>query len=128
MRILVVVKDELLGKGICYGLMHCDYDADFANNNLIEQFFLQTENFDLVILDFDLPENYGENILKNMRSKNINIPVIVMYNCDNDYCKTKALEMGAYDCVSKPFDLDDLCRRVELALYKQSIKTVKNNF
>jgi two-component system, OmpR family, response regulator QseB len=112
MRILLVEDDELLGDGIRAGLAQYQYVVDWIKNGIAALNALQNEHFDLVILDLGLPKMSGEDVLKNMRSKNNATPVIILTARDAINDRVKCLDIGADDYIVKPFDLDELCARI----------------
>ena len=112
MRILLAEDDELLGDGIRSGLIQYQYNVDWVKNGLAAWTSLQSEYFDMVILDLGLPKLSGEEILKNMRAKNIATPVIILTARDTVTDMIKGLDTGADDYVVKPFDLEELCARI----------------
>jgi DNA-binding response OmpR family regulator len=110
-RILVIEGEELLGEGLCCGLRYYNYSVDWVKDDLSAWPLLLSKRFDVIILDLDLLRTLGEDLLKNIRSKNIITPAIVMSSCDNVHDWVRGLDLGA-DYVSKPFDLDKLCVRI----------------
>lgn len=112
MRILLVEDDELLGDGIRFGLVQYQYNVDWVKNGMAAWSSLQSEHFDMAILDLGLPKLSGEDLLKNMRSKNINTPVIILTARDTVTDMIKGLDAGADDYIVKPFDLEALCARI----------------
>ena len=119
-RILVIMEDELLGECICCSLGSHNYDVDLADALTLWS-FLRKKKFDLIILDFDLPDNSGEKTLKRIRSKSITTPIIAMDRYNNPYGVVKILNIGGDACIGKPFNLDELCGRVNTI-----IKNAKN--
>lgn len=112
MRILLVEDDELLGDGIRAGLTQYQYTVDWVKNGLAAWSALQTEYFDLVVLDLGLPKLSGEEVLTKMRSKNISIPVIILTAKDAISNRVKGFDDGADDYITKPFNLEELCARI----------------
>jgi two-component system, OmpR family, response regulator QseB len=112
MRILLVEDDELLGDGLRVGLIQYQYNVDWVKNGMAAWSALQTEHFDMVILDLGLPGFSGEEVLKDMRSKNMDTPVIILTARDNKADLIKGLDGGADDYIIKPFDLEELCSRI----------------
>lgn len=112
MRILLIEDDELLGEGVRSGLAQYQYTVDWVKNGLAAWSALQTEHFDLVILDLGLPKLSGEDVLKNMRAKNINTPVIILTAHDTITSRVKGFDNGADDYITKPFNLEELCARI----------------
>ncbi|MDR1057609.1 MAG: response regulator transcription factor [Coxiellaceae bacterium] len=126
MRILLVEDDELLGYGIRSGLTQYQYTVDWVKNGLAAWSALQSEYFDLVILDLGLPKLSGEEILKNMRAKNISTPVIILTANDITHNQVKSLDSGADDYVTKPFNLEELCARIR-AIRRRTISPTNVN-
>ena len=112
MRVLLVEDDELLGDSIRSGLTQYQYTVDWVKNGLAAWSALQTEHFDLVILDLNLPKLSGDEVLKNMRAKNISAPVIILTAYDTIHERIKGFDSGADDYVTKPFNLEELCARI----------------
>jgi len=112
MRILLIEDDELLGDSIRSGLTQYQYTVDWVKNGLAAWSALQTEYFDLIILDLNLPKLSGEEVLKNIRSKNISVPVIILTSQGAIHERVKGFDGGADDYVIKPFNLEELCARI----------------
>lgn len=126
MRILLIEDDELLGDGIRSGLAQYQYTVDWVKNGIAAWSALQSEHFDLVILDLGLPKLSGEEILKSMRAKNIMIPVIILTANDNTASKVKGFDSGADDYVTKPFNLEELCARIRAIRRRTSSNQTHN--
>lgn len=76
---------------------------------------LRGQNFDLIILDLGLPDVSGLDLLHRIREES-NVPVVVVSNTASVATKVEALEMGASDYVTKPFNTDELAARLRVAL------------
>lgn len=122
MRILLVEDDELLGEGIRYGLTQYQYTVDWIKNGLAAWSCLQSEHFDLAILDLGLPKLDGETLLRNMRAKNISTPVIILTAHNSVSKQVTGLNIGADDYVVKPFNLEELCARIR-AIRRRTISS-----
>jgi len=125
MRILLVEDGELLGDCMRCGLIHYKYDVVWIKSGLIAWGSLQVESFDLVILDFDLPNFSGERVLKNMRSRNITTPVIIITNRNSVDDRFKGLNIGADGYMGKPFELEELCARIRV-IQKHTVSNVES--
>jgi two-component system response regulator QseB len=112
MHILLVEDDELLGHGLHSALTQDQYNVYWVMDGIMAWSALQTKHFDMVILDLKLPKLSGKDILKNMRSNNINIPIIILTAYDNETEFAEDFGIGADDYITKPFDLDKLCSRI----------------
>jgi len=125
MRILLVEDDELLGDCLHSGLTYYKYDVVWVKSSLIAESSLQAESFNLVILDFDLPSFSGEEILRNMRSRNITTPVIIITNRNSVNDRVKGLNIGADGYMGKPFELEELCARIR-AIQRRTVSNVES--
>jgi two-component system response regulator QseB len=112
MRILLVEDDELLGDGLRTGLIQHKYTVDWIKDGQAALQALTTDHFAIVILDLGLPKCSGLDVLKSMRSKGINTPVLILTARDGVEDFVKGLDSGADDYLAKPFDLDELCARI----------------
>lgn len=116
---IVIVEDD---KDLCNGL--CKALKDDARNivscedlqSAREQIFIM--NPALVILDINLPDGNGLDLVKEIREKNLSIPIILLSANDTDSDVVKGLDLGADDYITKPFSLSVLRARVNTQLRK----------
>ena len=126
MRILLVEDDELFGDSLRSGLTQLQYTVDWVKNGAAAWSAIQTEYFDLVILDMKLPKLSGDEVLKNMRAKNITTPVIILTAYDSLDGRIKRLDSGADAYLAKPFALEELCARIR-AIHRRTKISTSNN-
>jgi len=121
MRVLLVEDDELLGDGIRTGLKHYGHTIDWVKDGKAANDVLSNahENFDIIVLDLGLPKMSGLEILRKLRERNINTPVVILTARETVDDRVKGLDAGADDYITKPFDLDELCARMR-ALQRRS--------
>lgn len=121
MRILLIEDDELLGDGICVGLKHYGHTVDWVKDgkSAYQVLTIPRENFDMIVLDLGLPKMEGLDLLKRIREKNINTPVVILTARETVEDRVKGLDVGADDYLTKPFDLGELCARMR-ALQRRS--------
>ncbi len=121
---IVIVEDD---KDLCSGLRKALKDE---TRNIVscedlksarDQIFLT--NPSLVILDINLPDGNGLDLVKEIREKNLSVPVILLSANDTDSDVVKGLEMGADDYVTKPFSLSVLRARVNTQLRKHEAES-----
>jgi two-component system response regulator (stage 0 sporulation protein F) len=74
----------------------------------------------LILLDMKLPGKNGFEMLQDIKRSGLSTKVIMMTAYDELYLLNAARKLGANDCVTKPFDIIDLCRRVERVLAQSS--------
>lgn len=77
-------------------------------------------DYDLMLLDWDLPGLQGDQLLKSLRSRGKKTPVIMLTSKTQVDRKTDALDGGADDYITKPFDLKELAARIRVQLRKSA--------
>lgn len=120
MRILLVEDDELLGDGAQTGLLQTGYSVDWVKDGLAAKYALESETFDIIVLDLGLPKLNGLELLRHARSQGIVTPVIILTAREAVGDKVKGLDAGADDYIIKPFDLDELCARIRALLRRRT--------
>ena len=119
MRILLVEDDRILGDGIRAGLAQDGHTVDWVPDAEQADHGLRFEEFDLVILDLGLPGMGGLALLRQIRSKGNDIPVLILTARDTVADRIEGLDHGADDYMIKPFDLEELGARAR-ALMRRS--------
>lgn len=112
MRLLLVEDDEILGDGLAAGLKMEGYAVDWLTNGKLADEALKMNCYELVVLDLNLPDMDGLTILKNLRSRKDETPVLVLTAKDTVPDRVEGLDSGADDFVIKPFDLGEVCARL----------------
>jgi len=113
MRILIAEDDEVLSDGLCHSMRQSGYAVDCVKDGLSAKLMLSGEQpFDLVILDLGLPKVDGFSVLRSLREKNKQVPVIILTARDAEGDRVKGLDLGADDYMIKPFSLPELEARV----------------
>jgi DNA-binding response OmpR family regulator len=112
MRILLVEDDAMIGESVAEGLKSEGYAVDWVRDGKQAQVSVGTSPYGLVILDLGLPRLDGIEVLKSIRERRIEVPVLVMTARDTVRDRIKGLDAGADDYLIKPFDLDELAARV----------------
>ena len=80
---------------------------------------LMTDKPDLVILDLGLPDMEGLELLRQIRARREDLPVVVLSSRGDEVAKVEALDQGADDYVTKPFGMEELLARIRAALRHQ---------
>ncbi|WP_278389024.1 response regulator, partial [Pseudomonas oryzihabitans] len=119
MRILLAEDDMLLGDGIRAGLALEGDTVDWVTDGQAAQAALETDPFDLVVLDIGLPRRSGLEVLAALRKRGDATPVLILTARDKVTDRVTGLDTGADDYLTKPFDLDELLARVR-ALTRRS--------
>lgn len=122
MRILLVEDEARLADALEYILKKQGYLVDVSGDGCQAQDMAESEIYDVIILDRMLPKKDGLDILRHLRSLNINTPVIFVTAKDTVQNKIDGLDAGADDYLIKPFSKEELLARVRaLARRRESI-------
>jgi DNA-binding response OmpR family regulator len=116
MRILVVEDDLPLASFIRKGLEAEHYAVDTAHDGLQAKYLLQDTEYDLAVLDLNLPKLDGLTVLRETRPQRPNLPVLVLTARSRVEDRVLTLDSGADDCLNKPFSFTELSARVRALL------------
>ena len=119
MRLLLVEDDEILGDGLQAGLIMEGYAVDWLTNGRMADEALKLNSYELIVLDLNLPEMDGMSILKALRARKDETPVLVLTAKDTVPDRVLGLDSGADDFVVKPFDLNEVCARLRALARRQ---------
>lgn len=116
MKILVIEDDPTVGEFVRRGLEEQRWQADLCNNGLEGERLATAQPYDLIILDMRLPGRNGLDVLRALRAKGFERPVLVLTAQDAVDAKVETLRAGADDYVTKPFAFEELLARAEALL------------
>lgn len=119
MRILVVEDERRLSNVIKKGFVEDGFAVDQAFDGEDGQFLAESEQYDLIVLDIMLPKVDGLTLCKNIRSKNIKTPILMLTAKSSTDDKVAGLDSGADDYLTKPFSFVEFRSRVH-ALIRRS--------
>lgn len=118
---LLLVEDEIdLAKQLEDWFKREQHTVDVVHSGQEALNHLKVSKYDLVILDWMLPQLSGLEVLQHLRSRNNRTPVIMLTAKDSEDDKEKGLDSGADDYVTKPFSLRELSARTRAALRRSS--------
>ncbi|MBN3854598.1 response regulator transcription factor [Paraburkholderia sp. Ac-20340] len=112
MRILIAEDDSILADGLVRSLRQAGYAVDHVRTGVDADTALSMQSFDLLILDLGLPKMPGLEVLRRLRARNSNLPVLILTAADSVDERVKGLDLGADDYMAKPFALNELEARV----------------
>jgi DNA-binding response OmpR family regulator len=115
-RILVVEDDAAIRRAILMGLRFNGYDPIEAPDAGLGREMALRETYDLLLLDLNLPDGDGLEILRAVRERDTVLPVIILTARGDEGDRGKGLKLGADDYVVKPFGASELLARIEAVL------------
>jgi two-component system OmpR family response regulator len=121
-RILIAEDDRVLADGLSRSLRAGGYAVDVVENGEEAECALIAQPYQLVILDLGLPRLPGLEVLRRLRARNVNVPVLVLTAADSVEQRVRGLDLGADDYMAKPFALTELEARVR-ALTRRAMGT-----
>jgi DNA-binding response OmpR family regulator len=113
LKILVIEDDRTVGQYVKRGLEEHRYHADLVDDGMEGLRLASGGQYDLLVLDLRLPGMTGLEVLRTLRDRGLNFPILVLTAQDAVDFKVQALRAGADDYVTKPFAFEELLARVE---------------
>jgi two-component system response regulator QseB len=120
MRLLLVEDDAMIGEAIRAGLKRDGFAVDWVRDTGSAGRALDTEPFELLLLDLGLPGGDGFTLLKALRGRGSSLPVLIITARDAVADRVAGLDAGADDYLVKPFDLEELAARIRALLRRKS--------
>ena len=125
MRILIAEDDQVLADGLLRALRDSGYTVDHVASGKEADAALASHEFDLLILDLGLPKMHGLEVLRKLRARGSNLPVLILTANDSLEQRVQGLDLGADDYMAKPFSLQELEARVR-ALTRRGLGTASD--
>lgn len=122
MRILIVEDEIDLCDSIAEGLEIDGYAVDTCYDGKEASQLLSTEAYDLVVLDLNLPEMDGIDLVKEVRKQNREIKILILSARSSVSDKVLGLDLGANDYLAKPFDFEELEARIRSLLHRSFVQ------
>jgi two-component system copper resistance phosphate regulon response regulator CusR len=116
MRILVVEDEKKVARALRAGLEAEHFDVTVAGNGEEAFFLVSDQTFDLIVLDLMLPGRDGLDILKTLRKRSVQTPVLILTARDTVEDRVLGLDCGADDYLVKPFAFEELLARIRALL------------
>ena len=117
-RVLILEDDEMIASGLLYAIESEGYEARHAKNIRDALSIIGETEFDLGILDMQLPDGRGDEVGSRLSSDGV--PIIYLTVEDDEAGIVKAFEEGAEDYIVKPFKIRELLARVKRTLSRST--------
>jgi len=124
MRILLAEDDDMLGDGLRAGLRQAGFQVDWVRDGMAAERELATGVYAAGVLDLGLPLKDGLDVLKDLRARKVDTPILVLTARDAVPERVVGLDSGADDYVIKPVDLIELAARLR-SLVRRSLGQVQ---
>ncbi|MES2012607.1 MAG: response regulator transcription factor [Pseudomonadota bacterium] len=120
MRLLLVEDDLILKDGLERSFTKSGYAVDVMADGDSANKLLTYQEYDVIVLDLGLPKMDGFEVLKRLRARGNNTPVLILTALEDTQNRVKGLDLGADDYLAKPFELAELEARVR-ALIRRGV-------
>lgn len=120
MRLLLVEDDPMIGASVQKGLRQDGFVVDWVTDGAAAELALAPGVHDLMLLDLGLPKKSGLEVLRGLRARGGDLPVLLVTARDAVPDRIAGLDAGADDYVVKPFDLDELAARIRAVLRRRA--------
>lgn len=120
MRLLLAEDEKELSNALTVIFKHNNYSVDAVYNGLDALQYLETENYDAVILDVMMPKMDGITVLRKLRERRNNVPVLILTAKSEIDDRVLGLDCGADDYLTKPFAAKELLARIRSITRRQT--------
>jgi len=118
---ILVVDDELSIRRSLYNTFKNSYQVETASSGLEAIKKVESDHFDLVLLDQKMPDLDGLQVLKEIKQIDGRVIIIMITAYGSVESSVKAMKLGAYDYILKPYELDEITMVVEKAFNYQKL-------
>ena len=113
MKRILIAEDEVYVRFLYKEALSQDYETEEAEDGFEALEMIESEDYDLIILDINMPMITGLEVLKRLKDKGLNRKIVVI-SAYGKAKKKEALELGAIDYLEKPIDLDKLYETIKM--------------
>lgn len=122
-KILIIEDEQKISRVLQLELNYENYETEVADNGKDGIRLIEEKDWDLVLLDIMIPELNGLEVLRRVRRKDDETPIILLTARDEVYDKVSGLDLGANDYITKPFQIEELLARIRVHLRKPKQKS-----
>ncbi len=123
-NILLVEDEQKIANTLKIGLVENGFAVEAAYDGLMGWRLFETQPFQLVVLDINLPRMNGYELCKKIREKNAQIPIIMITALSSLNDKIEGYDAGADDYIIKPFEFKELLMKIRVLLRRTSTQQV----
>jgi len=123
MRLLLVEDDPMIGETVLDLLRDEGYAVDWVRDGDMAETAVESQEYDLILLDLGLPRKDGLEVLRDLRAHKHATPVLIATARDAVSERVAGLDAGADDYIVKPYDLDELLARIRAQIRRSSGRT-----
>ncbi len=125
MKILIVEDEKDIGLFLKSSLEKAGFNIDYTESGERGSFLAKTTDYDLIILDLNIPDKGGYEICRDIRTEGKEMPIIILTVASEIESKVQLLDLGADDYLTKPFSVPELLARIKSLLRRP--KKLLNN-
>ncbi|MCC6276658.1 MAG: response regulator transcription factor [Oligoflexia bacterium] len=120
MRILVVEDQRKMAGFLKKGLQEAGYRVDLAQSGAAASSFVADNDYDLIVLDVNLPDSSGFDLARQFKSEGLTCPILLLTALNTTKHKVMGLDSGGDDYLTKPFEFEELLARIRALLRRQT--------
>ncbi len=120
-KIVIVEDDPAIAEMLVYHLRDCGYQIEHFSDGLKAKQYLETSDYDLVLLDIMLPNYNGLDLCRELRQKTPSMPIMLLTSLDSEADRVVGLELGADDYLTKPFSMRECQARIKALLRRSQL-------
>jgi two-component system OmpR family response regulator len=109
---VLLVEDDRSIAGALAQVLQNNYEMDTANSGKLGLYKTDTEHYDIIVLDLNLPDISGLNVCMQLRERGVGTPILILSGESRVLTKINLLDAGANDYLTKPFSLGELKARL----------------
>ena len=118
LKILVVDDEKIIGELFEFTLNYSGHSTTYVKSAQEALEAIDREKFDIAFVDIVMPEKDGVQLLKEIKEKKKNLPVVMMTGYSIEDKKREAMEIGVVSCLNKPFEVDEIKDAIKRAIGK----------
>ena len=126
-KIIIVEDDPAIAEMLVYHLQDLSYETVHFDDGLKAKNYLDTSDYDLVVLDIMLPNYNGLDLCRELRALRPTTPIMMLTSLDSEADRVIGLELGADDYLTKPFSMRECQARIKALLRRCGLNNQPNS-